>query len=97
MEGKLYRTLLRLAQQAPRHLHPDEIFSLAELTTVANLFGCLFQKIVDMLVGLGLKAGLCFDPVRDLNCRVHPDVLVEIPSPVQIGFNQDKFFGRDLG
>jgi hypothetical protein len=49
-----------------------------------------------MLVGLGLQAGLRFNPVRYLNCSVHSDVLVEVPSPVQVGFNEDEFLVRDL-
>jgi hypothetical protein len=29
-------------------------FPLAELAAISNLFGCLLQKVVNMLVGLGL-------------------------------------------
>ncbi len=36
------------------HLSGTKFLPLAELAAISNLFGCLLQKVVNMLVGLGL-------------------------------------------
>src|ERR1700732_5352610 len=73
-----------------------KVLPLAELAAISNLFGCLLQKFLNMLVRLRLQPRLFFNPVRYLNRSVHSDVVVEVPSPMQVGFNEDEFLGRDL-
>lgn len=94
--GEGFGTMEGFAHKRQAYLSGTKALTLAELAAVSNLFGCLLQKFLNMLVRLRLQPRLCFDPVRYLNCSVHSDVLVELPSPMQVGFNQDEFLGRDL-
>jgi hypothetical protein len=62
MEAFVYKRRVRLSG--------TKFIPSAELAAISNFFRCLLQKVVNMLVGLGLQPGLCFNPVRYLNCGV---------------------------
>ncbi len=47
-------TMEAFAHKGWVHLSGTKFLPLAELAAISNLFGCLLQKVVNMLVGLGL-------------------------------------------
>ena len=72
-------------------------FALAEGCAIADLARRRFQKIVNRYpVGL-FQSSFGLDSRRNLVRRLQAYCGIEVQSPVQVGLNQNEFFGSQPG